>query len=130
MAVIHLIVPDTALRDGISEQLRLPKVDAKIGGDLSEALQDDSARVILIDGPALDKRACKLLAGIDHGKYILAFGVTVAEAEDLITESFPKPMRLGHVLARVTFYLEIAPRLRSTPIVFGPSDLNRRVGNS
>ena len=47
-----------------------------------------------------------------------------------VTETFAKPVRLGHLLTRVRYYLETAPLLRDRAIAFGPWRLepqNRRL---
>ena len=45
-------------------------------------------------------------------------------------ESLARPLRLGHMLARLRYYLETAPRLRGQAVAFGPfrlEPLSRRL---
>jgi DNA-binding response OmpR family regulator len=121
MNTVHLVIPDAALRAAIVEQLSLANLAAEECADIPAALAANTATLLLIDETALDKKA---LAALDTAKNknavrLLLGNAPTESAADPITESFAKPLRLGHLLARLKFYLETAPRLRSTPLTFG-----------
>jgi DNA-binding response OmpR family regulator len=132
MNPIHLIIPDAALREAVAEQLAIADLAVmKETGALAQALENKNTSLIIIDEAACDKKSRALLrrhADDDRSVFLLGAG---GEVEDgLITESFPKPLRLGHLLARVKFCLETAPRLRTKPLTFGPFRLephNRQI---
>jgi DNA-binding response OmpR family regulator len=132
MHPIHLIVPDAPLREALAEQLALAGFGIVEAYTLSQAFESRNAVALIADEAACDKKA---LAVLRHekgqNKYVFLLGVMGGAPHDApITESFPKPLRLGHLLARLKFYLETAPRLRGKPLTFGPFRLephNRQI---
>jgi len=117
--MIHLLIPDTALREAVIEQLTIANLGTVQDGLGAEDAPDSQA--IIVDEGACDAKTIKKLQAIKKERaFILLLG-TVPDAldENLIAEIFPKPLRLGHLVARLRFYLEVAPRLRSAPIAIG-----------
>jgi DNA-binding response OmpR family regulator len=78
--------------------------------------------VMIIDEAAADAKTLKKLQAIKNDKMIVLWlGAEREENEGMsITEVFTKPLRLGHLLARLRFYIEVAPKLRSAPMAIGP----------
>jgi DNA-binding response OmpR family regulator len=123
MAEIDLLIPDASLRAAVIEQLALAKL-GKVG-EVSDVAKAGNS-LLMIDSEALDKKTLKALrdksASDDTGSPVFVLGELAGENGDeaWLTESFPKPLRLGHLLARAQFYLQVAPRLRNTVLTFGP----------
>jgi hypothetical protein len=114
MPLIHLIIPDIALRGAVTEQLTLGQMNSFAEtAQVVDSIKDNDAKIIILDESALDKRAAATLANTD--KTVLVLG---AEGQD-IGEAFPKPLRLGHLLSRLKYHLETAPRLRGVTTEFG-----------
>jgi len=123
MTEIHLIIADQALRAALNEQLTLAGLgDVREGTDLGSALASDSVFVIL-DESSADKKNLKTLRDAADAKKKCVFLLGTIEdvvGEDVAVESFAKPLRLGHLLARLQFHILSAPKLRGTPFIFGP----------
>lgn len=116
MASIALLIPDASLRTAVAEQLSLAGFeDARENGDSTEAL--------IVDEAAADKKFLKTLhaaAAAGDKKPVFLLGKLEGDGGEFVTENFAKPLRLGHLLARLQFHLQVAPRLRNTPVIFGP----------
>lgn len=87
---------------------------------LADALVGGGA--IILDESAADKKSLDLLQATPFEKpcRIFVLGNTDASLSTCpAMEIFPKPLRLGHLLVRLSFYLRGAPR-RTAPLVFGP----------
>jgi hypothetical protein len=117
--MIHLFIPDTALRDAIAEQLvisKMPFASDKHG--LADALKDDAITAIVLDEAGLDKKNLVALAEATPGhKTVFLLGTGIAGTpNDVISESFPKPLRLGYLLVRLSYYCDVAPRLRGVVV--------------
>ena len=68
MPEIHTVVPDAALRDAITEAVKLAGFgDAGDSADLATALKDADAAAIILDEASADKKALKALQDIAHG---------------------------------------------------------------
>lgn len=128
MPALHLFIPNTALRDAIAEQLTLDGFEpVHEGGDLAAVLGTEDVAVIFDEG-VTDKKCLKILRetsvtsnATPNKKRIFLLGEAKSDWGDVpITESFAKPLRLGHLLARLKFYLAASPRLQSAPVTFGP----------
>lgn len=131
MALIALFLPETALREAVAEQLSLMAF-----GETQECASWDAVGTALGAGAKalLVEAAC--LRGLQEGELrdkveasrcpALALGGSDGEAEDWISESFPYPLRLGHAMARLRYYLEAAPRLRTESVSFGAWRLEPR----
>jgi DNA-binding response OmpR family regulator len=118
---IHLITADTALREAIREQLNSTGI---ISAPVREAASLPSpfpmeAAAIILDVPLLDKKALDVMRDLHaEGRKPKIFLLgEIENDEDLIAESFPKPLRLGHLLARVQFHLQ-ATRNHAGPLLF------------
>ena len=135
MVDIFLIIPDAALRDAVGEQIKAARIGAVQSVDQPQlwlkqytAKNDD---IILIDHSDTDKKIDALLQSLNEipeKPVILMLGG--AEENESVAESFSKPFRLGHLIARLRFYIETAPLLRDKPVIFGPYRLepqNRRI---
>jgi len=133
MPSFYVYVPNKALRDALIEQIKQSDdMDVIEIADINMApTQSDS--VLIIDEQTLDKKTLKYLREarkVEMRSTILLLGEVSALESDLFTESFAKPLRLGHFMVRLHFYIEIAPRLRSTQLIFGPYNLetqNRQI---
>lgn len=125
MSLIALFIPESALREAVAEQIALMALgEAKecADWDTACAAAEAGAKVLIVNALCFlelkkdahvkpDVSRCPVLAlGEGHG----------SDAEELIAESFPYPLRLGHVMARLRYYLETAPKLRTDIISCGP----------
>ena len=92
--------------------------------DLEMISQPETSLILLIDEAAADKKHLKALHETEFDrkkKRIFFLGEAKSDWDkDFITESFGKPIRLGHLLARMQFYSQAAPRLLGATLVFGP----------
>lgn len=128
MSLIALFIQEAALREAVAEQIALMALgepEACADGYAVGAAFEAGAKALLVDAlclqelkkdarPRIDVSRCPVLAlGEGHG----------SDAEDLIIESFPYPLRLGHIMARLRYYLETAPKLRTDVISCGPWQL-------
>jgi DNA-binding response OmpR family regulator len=122
----YLISSDAALRAAIREQWASA---APAGAALREAGDLSSSPIagaVLLDAPLLDKKALALLrdwsARGEKPKIFLLGEIDpalkIGDDENLVTESFPKPVRLGHLFARLHFHLQPA-RAQVGPLMFG-----------
>jgi DNA-binding response OmpR family regulator len=120
MTVFHLLIPDTALREAVVEQLHLASLGTIVeDGALPAAPPQEM--VVILDEVAVDPKLIKKLQTIKNDTCIVFLLGAMANGvdESLVTEIFPKPVRLGHLLGRLHFYLEIAPKLRASSIMIG-----------
>ena len=110
---IHLYIPDPALHEAVVEQLKLAKFDlTETAAEATELIVDEAA---WCDG---------LVLSSDRRSVVLALGALPPAMETQVTESFTKPLRLGHLLARLAFYRDTAARRGIEPVVFGPFRLD------
>lgn len=118
MLTVHLVVPDTALAEAVAEQLK-QETDMVV----AEGLPGQAPLVacaFLLD-ESCDAAVIAQLSAIKNDFCtVLWFGEKPdALDESLVTEFFAKPFRLGHLLARLRFYYEAAPRLRAAVVTIG-----------
>jgi DNA-binding response OmpR family regulator len=132
MTALFLLISTPALRDAVQEQIVAAKIQAPRLAQTAQELQKlcDGAPscVVVIDHAAYDKKVVADLAARADKPIVLLLG----EAEDIenIAETFDLPLRLGHLISRLRFYLETAPLLRNRAVNFGRFRLepqNRRV---
>ncbi len=113
MPSLHLLIPDAALREAVAEQLTLAKLGTVSDqGSLADALKDNEGLAIIVDEAALDKKTLLALADNDKKTVLLLGRDNKDTVPNGVTEFFAKPIRLGHLLSRLAFYIDIAPRLR------------------
>jgi len=128
MAEIRLLIPDENLRAALQEQPALAAL-----GSITEAASAEAAfagdAVLIADEGACDKKFWKLLGAANAGAkkkrvFILGSypegekgGEKNGEGEG--AEIFPKPFRLGHLIARLQFYLNASVRRKSADADFG-----------
>ena len=135
MASLFLLIPDPALCDAVAEQIKAALAqEAQIIAQPQNWLKQYEATnhdIVIIDNPANDKKIAALLDGLgsETEKPVI---LTLGGAEDAehVTENFAKPFRLGHLISRLRYYVETAPLLRTTIVIFGPYRLepqNRRI---
>jgi DNA-binding response OmpR family regulator len=122
MFELHLVIADSALRSAVAEQIRLAPL-ANIDLHEHEAMPSQFFKepaALLIDGPLADKKLLKALHDMGHaGPDMKIFVLGEIELDDgVVTESFAKPLRLGHLLARLQFHLQSA-RVPGEPFRFG-----------
>jgi DNA-binding response OmpR family regulator len=124
MPNIYLIIADKSLAAAITEQLDMAGLGAvKEGGDLVAALASDQVSAVILDESAADKKNLKTLREAEGPKKkpVFLLGAIVADiGEGVCAEFFAKPVRLGHLIARLQFHLFSAPKLRGAPFIFGP----------
>lgn len=132
MPSFQILVSDAALREALIEQLRsLKSGETTELSAITHPVKDDD--IFILDKEALDKKTLKILRDIHKDRqHILIFLIGDAEVADveLFTETFRKPLRLGHLLARLRLHSDTASRLRNIPLVFGPYRLeahNRQI---
>jgi DNA-binding response OmpR family regulator len=118
MSTLFLLVPDAALREAVVEQIMAAKLEAARVVDTPQALlkqveaEGDKDCVAIVDAATYDA-----VLRAPSRPVILLLGD--AEDADAVTESFDKPFRLGHLIARLRYYLETAPLLRDRVVTFG-----------
>jgi DNA-binding response OmpR family regulator len=135
MPELYVLIPDSELRDAAIEQIKAaklgnPRVIASALAVLKPA-DDKAPDVLIVDDPGSKNETEELIKVLEEGAgkpIILMLG----GAADIpgVTETFSKPFRLGHLMARLKYYLETAPLLRDRIVAFGPYRLepqNRRV---
>ncbi len=112
-----------ALREAVVEQIMAAKMGQPRLVDTAQAclkqLEECSDAVIVADNIGTEKDIAALLAAFKDKEERLALFVLGDEDSDGVTESFAKPFRLGHLLARLRYYLETAPLLRDRAVFFG-----------
>jgi DNA-binding response OmpR family regulator len=122
VAAIHLLIADRALRDAVTEGVQIADLgDAREAKDMAAALAGSDPAAIILDETAADKKNLKTFQEVAHGK---ARVFLLGEAEggwkdNLAVESFLKPLRMGHLLSRLSFYLGAAVRLRNEAVTIG-----------
>jgi DNA-binding response OmpR family regulator len=135
MTGIFLLIPDASLRDAVAEQIAAGKLGAPRVVETVQALlkqsEGETPCVIVIDEAAYDKKTAAALQVLGERAERPAL-LMLGGADDVeeITESFAKPLRLGHLLTRLRYYIETAPLLRDRAVAFGPYRLepqSRRV---
>ncbi|MDR3450997.1 MAG: winged helix-turn-helix domain-containing protein [Alphaproteobacteria bacterium] len=107
---IFLSIPDAALHEAVAEQIAAAR--------LGEARAFDGAAgagIYIFDEAAFDKKTASLFTGADE-----AFVLLLGGEDEGASESFAKPFRLGHLMARLHYYSETAPLLRGKDVAFGP----------
>lgn len=122
MLSISLLIPEPSLHEAVAEQIKISASGTiEPTATLSDQLFSERTAIIL-DEAACDAKTIKKLQAIRGDKMILLLLGNPPDGADadLFTEIFAKPVRLGHLMARLHFYSEIAPRLRSTPLAIGP----------
>jgi len=136
MTGIFLFIADGALREAILEQIKASKLGepqiVETGPALLKLTEGESSGVIIIDTSA-DKKIASLVQTLGERSprpTILLLGAALEDDLEGASETFVKPLRLGHLIARLRYYLETAPLLRDRIIEFGPYRLepqNRRI---
>ncbi|MDR3425719.1 MAG: response regulator transcription factor [Alphaproteobacteria bacterium] len=128
MPSIFLLISDTSLREAVVEQIKAAKLGEPRVVDPVEAGASDV--VIIDDSEGGNKTAALLRSLAAHSEKPVILLLGGGDDCEGATETFAKPLRLGHLIARLRYYLETAPLLRPSVIVFGPYRLepeNRRV---
>ena len=121
MPSVYILIPDAALREAVTEQLSIEALgQAQEQGAVPASPPIEPAVVILDE--AADAKTIKKLRAIknEHCAVLLLGNPPEGCDETLVTEAFAKPVRLGHLLGRLRFHLEVAPKLRSKPMEIGP----------
>ncbi len=129
--MLLLYIPDNALREAVVEQMTVAKLGDIILCDTPQNLlkkaESDKDGIIIIDGD--DKKATGLAQSLPGLASTLLVLGGLGENEN-VTETFTKPLRLGHFITRLRYYAETAPLLRNQTIIFGSYRLepqNRRL---
>jgi DNA-binding response OmpR family regulator len=114
LSLLDLVTPDSALRRAVGEQLEAAGAwQIAAFATLAEALEAWGKRVpqaIVLDAAALGRETARLAEAVRTRSlptplFILGDAGTLADA--VLTESFSKPLRLGHLLARLQFYRQV-----------------------
>ena len=129
MASVFLLIPDVALREAVLEQIDAAKRDEARPVETAQAFVRQAAAqaapgapgVLIIDEAAYDKKAAALLRGLDDamGKPVILLLGGEDDGEGTVSETFAKPLRLGHLLSRLRYYTETALLLREHVVRFG-----------
>lgn len=129
MPDIHIIIADAALRDAIKEALKLAEYGSvHESPDLATALKatqkaTDTTFLILDEGNA-DKKTTRLLHDHPADEKIRGIFFLGTKDESWNTpypiESFPKPLRLGHLLGRLSFHFTTRFRSQADGLSLGP----------
>ncbi len=134
MPSLFILIPDQPLRDAVVEQILAEKLGEPL---LLNEPQDfapkdeDNGDIIIIDEGSVEGEANNVLtffSALEKKPVILL--LSKAEGLENVSETFVKPFRLGHLMARLRYYIETAPKLRDKTIHFGPYRLepqNRRL---
>lgn len=116
---ICLVASDAALRAAVAEQLALAAVGS-VRESAALPASPGNAAALIIDAPLAEKSEKILRTWQQNGNrpkiFILGDG---ALEEELLVEAFAKPLRLGHLMARLQFYLQMAAHVAPAPLVFG-----------
>lgn len=135
MSAVFLLTPDSALREAVVEQIGAAKLgEARIVDTVQAFLKQADGKnpsALLIDEAVYDKKTASLLRELGEGPEKPAL-LVLGGGEDIegVHETFAKPLRLGHLITRLRYYLETAPLLRDRAVCFGPYRLepqNRRI---
>jgi DNA-binding response OmpR family regulator len=122
MTELYLIAADKPLRTALAEQMKpaFKEHFELLESDGVPAVFSGHPAAIVLDAPQADKKAFKILREVreSHPRLKL-FILGECDDDDIVSESFPKPLRLGHLLARLQFHLQGA-RMHSEPFRFGP----------
>jgi len=124
MPSLFLLIPDPALREAVAEQIQAEKLAAPIilekPNDFAPR-DEDNGDIVIIDEPAAREETQKILRYF-QGSAERPVTLLLSKAEDFedATETFIKPFRLGHLMARLRYYIETAPKLRDKVVFFGP----------
>ncbi len=121
--LIYLASADPALCAAIVEQaglLALPDLRLVESAALAIPASGEFPAAVIIDAPLMNKKLLATLQAETRKPKFFLLGDTNSEDEkQFITESFPKPIRLGHLMARLNFYLQTV-RAQGEPFMFGP----------
>lgn len=121
---LHLIVADTPLRTAIAEQFALGSAaDLRLRESAEPPASFGGApAAIILDASLMTAKIRASLSALQEGGkksgIFLLGGNPGGTEQDFVTESFSKPLRLGHLLARVLFHLHAA-RGQGEPLAFG-----------
>jgi DNA-binding response OmpR family regulator len=124
MAKIHIVIPDAALRGAVVETVMLAQAGNVIANaDPALALADAGIDAIVLDEAAADKKTFKAI-GEDTGQksrriFLLGEGGD-AWRDHPAVESFAKPLRLGHLLARMLLHLRAGSQHGKNGLLLGP----------
>ena len=120
--MIHLIIPDNALRGAVVEGIKVAALgEARETKDIAAALNGEGAAAIILDEAAADKKSLKAFqeSGAAWARVFLLGEGDAAWTDHPAVECFPKPLRLGHLLSRLSFYLGAVARTRNETVVIG-----------
>jgi DNA-binding response OmpR family regulator len=122
MPPLDLISPDAALCHVLREQTEVTEFTS-----LAEALdawQNHLPQIVLLDTDALrngTKKLSETLVNTPDPVSLLILGDPgKALGDDLIAETFPKPARLGNILARLQFYAQRVSQKHDLSLTLGP----------
>ncbi|MER2520318.1 MAG: winged helix-turn-helix domain-containing protein [Bdellovibrionales bacterium] len=122
MPVVATLISDSALREAVTEQIALMAIGETrecVAWDELSATLDESVKAVLVECACLPDMARANACHDDFRCPVLALGET-GNGVGLVTESFIFPIRLGHLMARLRYYLETVPRLQVEAISIGP----------
>ncbi len=122
---IHLLIANNALLSAVTEQLQSAGIESVLAPkDFGAPIKSDDCAAIIMDDETSDKKIFKALSDVaaeGKKKRLFLLGDIPKDCDtNLVTESFAKPLRLGHLLSRLQFYLQTASRLNNTAVIFGP----------
>jgi DNA-binding response OmpR family regulator len=135
MPDIFLLIPDVPLREAVIEQIKAAKLGEARVIDSEQAVlkqgSEETPNIVVVDDAGSEKKTEALIRSLGENPgqpVILLLGGT--NDTEGVAETLSKPFRLGHLVARLRYYLETAPLLRNRVVTFGPYRLepqNRRI---
>ncbi|MFA5040368.1 MAG: winged helix-turn-helix domain-containing protein [Bdellovibrionales bacterium] len=135
MPDIYIHIPDISLREAVVEQIKAAQLgDPRIIDSSLAALKqenEEKPNIVIVDSFETDEKTEALIRALNNNPgnptIVLLGGTDDIEG---VTETLSKPLRLGHLVARIKYFLETAPLLRVAAVMFGPYRLepqNRRI---
>ncbi len=135
MSSLFLLISDSALREAVVEQVKAFKLGEPrlldTGQDWQKQEQGNTPSLIVVDDAGDAKKTEALLHVLKESPLPPVILMLGGEGDiEGVTETFTKPFRLGHLMARLRYYEETAPLLRDSVVSFGPYRVephNRRI---
>ncbi|NTU76338.1 MAG: response regulator transcription factor [Alphaproteobacteria bacterium] len=127
MGLLHFVSNDAALRQAVEEQIGPSGLGKLVPFDsLTDAWASwraEAPQALLIDEAALDpaEPSCsEMISTMARSIPIFVLGDDQGALGDAVTESFSKPLRLGHLLTRLAFYMQVRRQTQAVEVALGP----------
>ncbi|MDD3028770.1 MAG: winged helix-turn-helix domain-containing protein [Alphaproteobacteria bacterium] len=129
MVRLYLLIADESLREAVVEQMKRAALEDPVCVATAQTFLSrrdaDELNIVVVDEAKSEAETEAALAALaqDEAQPIVLF-LGRNENRDGVVETFVKPFRLGHLMARLEYYVENAPHVRASPVVFGPYRLD------